>query len=119
MKTVRTFSIFLAVVMLVTAIIPFAVTPVAALETTPQTFAQTNYGSPFYAPMGLTTPSLAPAYSGYSCALVNQNTKDWVKMKPRQYFDMFWTVQNTGATWNANYIQFKYLWGAKMQTRGD
>jgi hypothetical protein len=119
MKTVRTFSIFLAVVMLVTAIVPFAATPAAAMETTPPTFTQTSFGLPFYAPAGLIAPSLAPAYSAYSCALVNQNPKDWVKMKPRQSFDMIWTVQNTGATWNSNYIQLKYLWGAKMQTHGD
>ena len=40
-------------------------------------------------------------------------------MKPRQYFDLMWTVINTGHKWDGNYTQIKYLWGAKMQTRGD
>ena len=124
MKTVRTFSILMAVIMLATAVLP---TPAAALQSASLTSASPAVGSAFdsslFAPLSMTNP-LIPQYNdgsalGYSCTLVNQSPKDWVTMKPRQSFDMMWTVLNTGRTWNADYTQFKYLWGAKMQTRGD
>jgi Ig-like domain from next to BRCA1 gene len=117
MKNVRFVSILMAVAMLVTAVIPFAVIPAAALGNSP-------LNSSLSAPINMVNPVSTDGYdtaytSNYSCALLNQKPKDWVTMKPRQSFDMIWTVQNTGPKWDADYVQFKYLWGAKMQTHGD
>jgi hypothetical protein len=117
MKSVRMISILMAVVMLVTAIVPFAVTPAAALGT-----GQVN--SSLSMPMNSVSPKSTDGTGGvytssYSCALLNQKPKDWVTMKPRQSFDMIWTVQNTGPKWYSNTVEFRYLWGAKMQTHGD
>ena len=119
MKNVRLFSLVMAVVLLVAA---FGASPAAALRSASQAPANT-FDASVFAPMSMTS-LYYPDYTsgtglGYSCSLVNQTPKDWVKMKPRQSFDMIWTVVNTGHKWNADYTQFKYLWGAKMQTRGD
>jgi len=133
MKAVRMFSVVMALALFAGAIFPFAVKPVAAqtsqtiLVTSPvQAFMDAARGMSLLAPMSITAPLItlsvesASASSGYACTLVKQTPKDYTKMKTRQYFDMKWTVKNTGSsTWYANWVPFKYIWGAKMQTRGD
>ncbi len=121
MKNARIFSVLMAVVMLVVAVLP---TPAAAMQSTPPSSAST-FGSSAFGPLSMTNFYIPDNYgssastSSYSCSLSNQSPKDWVTMKPRQYFDLMWTVINTGHKWDGNYTQIKYLWGAKMQTRGD
>ncbi len=133
MKAVRVFSVVLALVIFVGAIFPFAAKPVSAqtsqsvmLTSPAQGFLDAARGMSLLAPMSVTAPLItlsvesAPASAGYACTLIKQNPKDYTKMKTRQYFDMRWTVQNTGSsTWYANWVPFKYIWGPKMQTRGD
>jgi hypothetical protein len=59
------------------------------------------------------------AKKDYACSILSQSPKDWVKMKPRQDFDMRWTVLNTGSkTWTTNGTDYKYIRGAAMHTRG-
>jgi hypothetical protein len=133
MKAVRMFSVVMALVLFAVAIAPHAAKPVAAQ--TSQTFMVTSpaqalmdaaRGLPLLAPMSVTAPLItlsvesASGSSGYACTLVKQTPKDYTKMKTRQYFDMQWTVKNTGdRIWYASAIPFKYIWGAKMQTHGD
>lgn len=132
MKTVRMISIAMAVVMLVSAMVPFAVTSASAQKndtaatTSPaQTFMEAASGMPLLAPMSISIPSITVraqnvTSSSYGCTLVRQSPADWVKMKSRQDFDMYWTVQNTGnAVWHANSTKFAYVGGTKMQTHGD
>jgi hypothetical protein len=133
MKTIRVFSIAIALALFVGAMVPFAAQPVAAqtgqtvLVTSPvQAFLDAASGMSLLAPISMTAPLItmsvesAPAASDYACALVKQSPKDYTKMKTRQYFDMKWTVQNTGTRiWYANWVPFKYMGGAKMQTRGS
>jgi hypothetical protein len=96
MKTAKLFSVLLALILLVTA----TASPAAARSEASASLSIQPLGA-------------------YSCALVKQAPADWVKMKPRQSFDMFWTVQNTGAIWPASSTRLVYLSGAKMQTAGD
>lgn len=131
MKTVRMFSIAMAVVMLVAAVLPFAVTSASAQESTSfttaspaRTFGEAARGFPLLAPMSISAPVIAMSVenstsSSYGCTLIRQSPIDWVKMKSRQSFDVHWTVQNTGAVWHANATKFAYIWGPKMQTHGD
>jgi hypothetical protein len=132
MKTVRTFSIALAVVMLVVAVVPFAASPAAAQDSTSlttaipaQTFMDAARGFPLLAPMSITAPAVTLSVenntsSSYGCTLVKQTPSDWVKMKTRQYFDVYWTVVNSGSTvWHKNSTTFEYVGGTKMQTHGD
>jgi len=128
MKNARLFSLVMAVVMLVSAV---AASPAAAMRSTPQSQSNTGiisssaptYNASAFSPLSMTNfyyPDYnVGASAPYSCYLVNQSPKDWVTMKPRQYFDIMWTVLNTGHKWDGNYTVIKYLWGAKMQTRGD
>lgn len=56
----------------------------------------------------------------YACSVVSQSPKDWAKMKPRQDFDMRWTVLNTGSkTWTTNGTDYKYIRGAQLHTKGN
>lgn len=133
MKAFRMFSIVMALALFVGAVVPFAAKPVAAqasqtiMVTSPaQAFVDAARGMSLLAPMSVTAPlitmsveSAAPS-SDYACTLVKQSPKDYTKMVTRQYFDMQWTVRNTGQhIWYANWVPFKYIWGAKMQTHGD
>lgn len=132
MKTVRTVSIAMAVVLLVVVVAPFAVTPAAAqknarltLASPAQTFVEAASGLPLLAPMNVSFPvitmSVADSSSGsYSCTLIRQSPDDWAKMRSRQSFDAVWVVQNSGnAVWPASATQFAYVGGTKMQTAGD
>ncbi len=131
MKTVRMLSILMAVVITVAAIIPFATTPSAAQTPTSLTtsvpaesFLGAIRGLPLISPMSLALPvikmSIENAGSSYGCSVVSQTPKDWAKMKSRQYFDMTWTIQNTGTTvWHPGSTTFAYVSGPKMQTHGN
>jgi len=133
MKAARMFSVVMALVLLTVAIFPFAAKPVAAqtsqtiMVTSPvQVFMDAARGMPLLASMSVSAPLItlnvesAFASSDYACTLIKQSPKDYTKMKTRQYFDMQWTVQNSGnRIWYANAIPFKYIWGPKMQTHGD
>lgn len=132
MKTVRFFSITMAVIMLVAVLVPFAATPAEAqantttLTTSPtQSFFDAMRSFPLLAPMSISAPSISMSIesakgSGYACSLVSQTPKDWVRMKSRQSFDMTWTVQNTGTTiWHTGSTTLAYVSGTKMQTLGN
>jgi len=130
MKTVRMISIAMALVLFVAAFVPFAATPAAAQESTTlitspvQSFMDAAHGLPLLAPLSGSAPAISLSVesntsSYYSCTLVRQSPSDWVKMKPRQVFDMFWTVQNTGAVWHEKETKFAYVYGTKFQTRSD
>jgi hypothetical protein len=133
MKAVRMFSVVMALVLFAVAVFPFAAKPVAAqanqtiLVTSPvQAVMDAARGMPLLAPMSVAAPLItlnvesAPASSGYACTLLSQSPKDYTKMKTRQSFDMKWNVRNTGShIWYANWVPFKYMGGAKMQTHGD
>lgn len=60
------------------------------------------------------------AKKDYACSVLSQSPKDWTKMKPRQDFDMRWTVLNTGAkTWTTHGTDYKYIGGTAMHTKGS
>lgn len=131
MKTVRIFSVALAVVLLVAAVVPFTVTPavaqknsaVASAGSASKNFVDAAVGAPLLAPMRAGAPSISVSVeqstaSSYGCTLVSQSPSDWAKVKSRQDFDMAWTVRNTGdAIWPALHTSFAYVSGAKLQTR--
>ena len=133
MKAVRMFSVVMALALFAVAVFPFAAKPVAAqtgqtiMVTSPvQVLMEAARGMPLLAPMSVTAPFItlnvesASSSSEYACTLIKQSPKDYTKMKTRQYFDMQWTVQNSGnRIWYASAIPFKYIWGPKMQTHGD
>ncbi len=132
MKTVRLFSIVMAVVMLAVAAFPFAASASSTVNTAVsagirpvQAFADAAMGLPLFAPMNMSMALLnfkveSVASSGYSCTYISQTPKDWVQMRSRQSFDMKWTVQNTGSlVWHPGSNDLKYISGTKMQTRGD
>jgi hypothetical protein len=133
MKTVRMFSVVMALALFAVAVFPFAAKPVAAqtsqtiMVTSPvQAFMDAARGMPLLVPMSVTAPLITlnventSASSEYACTLVSQSPKDYTKMKTRQSFDMQWSVKNSGShVWYANWVPFKYIWGAKMQTHGD
>ena len=109
----RLFSIVMAVTMLMAIVVPFSATTVAAMPLDPPPHRY----EPAIAPPD--DKAYSPTSPNYSCSLINQSPKDWVTLSPRQSFDATWTVQNTGAVWYTNNVQFAYIWGAKMQTHGD
>lgn len=134
MKTVRLFSVVLAVALVAVAFSPFAVKPAEALgnstvsATSPvESFMNAAAGLPLLAPLNAAAPSMTiraenitTSVSGYGCTLISQSPADYTRMRSRQYFDAVWNVRNSGQRiWNASAVSFKYLWGAKMQTRGD
>jgi hypothetical protein len=131
MKAVRIFSVVLALTLLAVVAFPFAAKPVTAqasqtiMVTSPvQALMDAASGMPLLAPMSITAPlitlNVESASSDYACTLIKQSPKDYTKMKTRQYFDMQWTIQNSGnRIWYASAIPFKYIGGAKMQTHGD
>lgn len=131
MKTVRVFSVVLAAALFVTAFVPFASAPAvnalsASLNSPVQAFTDAANGLSLLAPMGIAAPMISASIegsgttSGYGCTLLKQTPLDWKKMRPRQYFDAVWTVQNSGSTvWHGSSTKFAYVGGAKMQTRGD
>ena len=132
MKVVRLFSVVIALVLFAGAVFPFAAQLDAAqtsrtiMVTSPaEVFMDAARGMPLLAPMSVTAPlitmSIESASSlGYACTLIKQNPKDYTKVKTHQFFDMHWNVQNNGSrTWYANWSSFKYIGGAKMQTRSD
>lgn len=128
MKTVRLFSIVMAVVLFVTAFVPFAPavaqSALAAASAPLQAFESASQGMPLLAPMSLGLPaislSVSPASGSYACTFVSQSPKDWTRMRSRQYFDMVWTVKNSGnAVWIAKSTKLAYVSGTKMQTRGN
>lgn len=107
MKKASMFSLVMAVVMFVSAILPVA--PVAALTS----------GAAFNA-LPETTMSVQTGRGNYGCTLIRQSPPDWYRMTPRQDFDAFWTIQNSGnAVWPSNQTKFRYLGGTKFQTRGN
>ncbi len=103
MKISRFFSLLMAGILLMTAIVPFAATPAAAAE-----------NSSLKTSISVSVENLTS--SSYSCSLVAQTPADWTYMKPRQSFDTFWTVKNTGAVWHAKSTKFQYIYGTKMNT---
>jgi hypothetical protein len=133
MKTVRLFSVVMAVAIVAAAFSPSVAKPVATqsgqtvVVTSPvQVFVDAARGTPLLASMGVTAPFIkisvesASASSDYACKLLSQSPKDYTKMVSRQYFDMIWTVQNSGKRiWYANVVPFKYIGGTKMHTYGD
>lgn len=53
----------------------------------------------------------------YTCEWVNQQPPDYVVVKPRQSFDMNWTVVNSGtAVWHAGSTMVAYYDGYPMHT---
>ena len=122
MKKVQMFSIAMTVVMILATVIP--ATPAAAREV--ETIMGDD-GSPiqvmpsaaFYSLPEVNMYVESVEYNGYSCTLLKQSPGDWFDMKPRQSFDISWTVQNTGAVWHSGQTRFAYVGGAKMQTKGD
>lgn len=132
MKTVRVFSVVMAAILFVTAFLPFAAAPAAAqsvlstaINAPAQAFVDATQGMPLLAPMGLAAPLIsfsteAATSSSYGCTLIRQTPKDWTKMRPRQSFDMVWTVQNSGsAVWHAKSTKLAYVGGTKMQSKGS
>jgi len=130
MKTVRMFCVVMAAALFVTAFAPFVAAPQAAQSalsaaiTAPvQAFADATQGLPLLAPMSIAAPLISvntTTSSDYGCTLIRQSPLDWTKMRSRQYFDMVWTVQNSGnAVWHASATKLAYVGGAKMQTHGD
>jgi hypothetical protein len=134
MKTVRLFSVVLAVALVAVAFSPFAAKPAEALGnptvamTSPvQSFLSAAAGLPLLAPLSDSAPfmtvrveSVASGTSDYGCTLISQTPKDYTKMGSRQYFDASWVVQNTGSRiWYESAIVFKYIGGTKMQTHGS
>lgn len=60
------------------------------------------------------------AEDAYSCQWVNQQPPDYVVVKPRQSFDMNWTVVNDGsAVWHAGSTMISYYSGTPMHTHAD
>jgi hypothetical protein len=133
MKNVRFVTLALALVLLVTAVIPLAAQP-ASLQTLTyyangpvQALVDATRGLPLLAPMSIGVgPALTvsvesvSAASDYSCSLVSQKPKDWTKMRRRQYFDAVWAVRNTGSkNWGNTSVDFAYVKGTKMHTHGD
>jgi len=128
MKAVRFSSVVLAILLVAVAFSPVAAKPVVA-PLDPQLAlsapVQSFLALPWVASIGAAAPSLsidvenAAGANGYSCALVSQRPADYTKMVSRQYFDATWVIQNTGSVWYSKGIQFKYIGGAKMQTRGN
>lgn len=131
MKTVRLFAVVMAVVLFVTAVVPFASAAAttqsasgAAINSPAQAFMDAANGLSLLAPMSFSAPlfslSTQNASSAYGCTFVKQTPKDWTYMVPRQSFDIVWTVQNSGgAVWHANSTKLAYVGGTKMQTHGD
>jgi hypothetical protein len=132
MKTVRVLSVVLAAALFVAAFVPFATAPAMAaamstnLNSPLQAFSDAANGMSLLAPMGIAAPVIslsaesAATTSDYGCTLVRQSPLDWTKMRSRQYFDMVWTVQNSGnAIWHASATRLAYVGGTKMQTHGD
>jgi len=129
MKTVRVFSIAMAVILVITAAVSITASPaVAQTNNSPesaslaQTFMETARGLPLLAPMSIAAPVISLkvenlASSAYKCTLVSQTPADWVKMVKRQSFDTFWTVRNSGsAIWRSTSTRFAYVGGTKFQT---
>ncbi len=78
-----------------------------------------NSESPFVFSFDLPGLNVA-AKKEYTCSVVSQSPKDWTKMKPRQDFDMRWTVLNTGSkTWTTNGTDYKYIRGAQLHTKNS
>jgi hypothetical protein len=131
MKTIRIFSIVMAVVLLVVAVIPVAGVAAAMrsniVSSPTRAFADAAQGWPLLAPMSLSLPlvslsmdTAASSPNDYLCTFISQTPPDWKRMKPRQDFDMKWTVQNSGnRLWHASSIALVYVGGQKMQTRGN
>jgi hypothetical protein len=133
MKTVRFVTMFLALAIFVTALVPFAASPVSAQTRTfaaaapVQAFLDAALGLPLLSPMSISaipvfTISIESAAAGsdYACSLVSQKPKDWTKMQRRQIFDAIWTVRNSGKkNWGTTSIDFKYISGTKMYTYAD
>jgi hypothetical protein len=135
MKAVRLLFVVVAVALLAGLIFSAALPekPVVAqaaqtvfLTSPAQAFLDAAKGLPLMSPMSVAVPFVtvnvesASATSDYACTLLKQSPKDYTKMQTRQYFDMSWTIQNSGdRIWYASAIPFKYIGGTKMQTHGD
>lgn len=66
------------------------------------------------------TMSVTSSRNDYGCTLIRQSPPDWYKMKPRQDFDINWTVQNSGNhVWPSTQTKIKYISGTKFQTHGS
>jgi hypothetical protein len=133
MKAVRLSSVVLAVVLVVIALSPMAVKPVAALSNTTvatsspvQSFLSAANGLSLLAPMSAPAPFVtirvesAAAWGNYACELVSQTPKDYTQVRSRERFDAHWVVRNSGDhVWYASAIPFKYIGGKRMQTNGS
>ncbi len=128
MKTIRFAVLFVALVLLMTTVVPFAAQPVAAqTEATVQTFAEAALEFPLLTPLNMVSIPVITvsvesmsASKDYGCTLLSQKPKDWTRMQRRQIFDATWTVKNTGRrNWGKNGIDFKYVSGTKMHTWGS
>ena len=123
MKASRYFSLIVVGILLVTV---FAANiPSVSASTTDAAVGLFAEGDVAIAPempflFSVDLPGLnVAAKKEYACSLLSQSPKDWAKMKPRQDFDMRWTVLNTGSkTWTQNGTDYKYIRGAAMHTHG-
>lgn len=65
---------------------------------------------------GFGTPTVSPTPKAYSCIVVGQSPKDATTMKPKNDFDVKWTVKNNGTKeWNDANVDYRYLSGTEMQ----
>jgi hypothetical protein len=131
MKKVVLFSVVMAVALIVTAFVPFASAAAnsqsaltAAINSPVQAFTDAANGLSLFAPISISAPIFSlttqNASSAYGCTFVSQTPKDWAKLKPRQSFDMVWTVRNSGsAVWHGSSTKLAYVGGKKMQTNGS
>lgn len=132
MKTARLFAVVMAVALFVAAAVPFASAAAATVQSAPgasiasplQAFMDAANGLSLLAPMSISAPlislSTQNASSGYGCTWIKQTPKDWTYMRPRQSFDIVWTVLNSGSTvWHGSSTKLAYVGGTKMQTHGD
>ena len=131
MKTVRLFSVVMAVALFVGAVVPFASVASntqsafgSSIASPAQAFMDAAQGLSLLAPLSISAAMFSlttqNTSSAYGCTLVAQTPKDWTRMRPRQSFDIVWTVRNSGsAIWHANSTKLAYVGGTKMQTNGS
>jgi len=63
------------------------------------------------------TPTLNPTSAGDtgSCEVVSQDPENNTEFDPREDFDAFWEVRNTGnSTWDANSVDYRYARGDEI-----
>lgn len=64
--------------------------------------------------------SVTPTPGAYACNLISVSPVDGTKIKINVDFDGVWTVKNIGTKrWEVGSLDFKYVSGTKLQTKGD